>query len=98
MPPRLSLLPVRPATFRTRPVVPQKRLAPVISPRFASNDTKEPRYPGNPQGPNQDQLPHVSEEQAAIDKSMGDTPPDLEQGTPVQEVDWLRRIMYRRMC
>lgn len=34
-----------------------------------------------------DQAPHVSEEQAAMDKTMGDTPPDIEgQGTPVQEV------------
>ncbi|EXJ94961.1 hypothetical protein A1O1_00079 [Capronia coronata CBS 617.96] len=37
-------------------------------------------------GPNMDQLPHVSEEQAALDKSMGGTPPDIEQGTPVQEI------------
>ena len=35
---------------------------------------------------NEDQLPHVTEEQAAMDKSMGNTPPDIEQGTPVQEV------------
>jgi hypothetical protein len=33
-----------------------------------------------------DPLPHVSEEQAALDKSMGETPPDIEQGTPVEEV------------
>ena len=31
--------------------------------------------------------PHVTEEQAALDKTMGETPPDIEgQGTPVQEV------------
>jgi len=35
---------------------------------------------------NEDQLPHVTEEQAAMDKSMGNTPPDIEQGTPVQEI------------
>ena len=33
-----------------------------------------------------DQLPHVTEEAAAMDKIMGDTPPDITQGTPVQEV------------
>lgn len=33
-----------------------------------------------------DQLPHVSEEAAATAKAKGETPPDLEQGTPVQEV------------
>jgi small subunit ribosomal protein S7 len=33
-----------------------------------------------------DQLPHVTEEQAAIDKVTGETPPDVDQGTPVQEI------------
>ena len=37
-------------------------------------------------GPNQEQLPHVSEEAAATDKIMGEEGPDIEQGTPVQEV------------
>ena len=37
-------------------------------------------------GPSQEQLPHVSEEAAATGKIMGDEGPDLEQGTPVQEV------------
>jgi len=39
-----------------------------------------------PKGPNQEQLPHVSEEAAAVDKTMGGTGPEIEQGTPVQEV------------
>lgn len=37
-------------------------------------------------GPNMDQLPHVSEESAAMSKSMGTKGPQLEQGTPVGEV------------
>ena len=37
-------------------------------------------------GPNQDQLPHVSEEAAATGKITGEGGPDVEQGTPVQEV------------
>ncbi len=37
-------------------------------------------------GPNQEQLPHVSEEAAATGKITGEGGPDLEQGTPVQEV------------
>lgn len=37
-------------------------------------------------GPNQDQLPHVSEEAAATSKIKGETGPEIEQGTPVQEV------------
>lgn len=41
-----------------------------------------------------DQLPHVSEEQAALDKSMGNTPPDIDQGTPVQEVSRTAETIY----
>lgn len=37
-------------------------------------------------GPNQDQLPHVSEEAAATSKIKGETGPEIEQGTPVQEI------------
>lgn len=37
-------------------------------------------------GPNQEQLPHVSEEAAATGKIIGEGGPDIEQGTPVQEV------------
>lgn len=45
-------------------------------------------------------MPHVTEEQAALDKSMGENPPDIEQGTPVQEVrEYIlprERIRYHR--
>lgn len=37
-------------------------------------------------GPNQEQLPHVSEEADATGKITGEGGPDIEQGTPVQEV------------
>ena len=37
-------------------------------------------------GPNTEQLPHVSEEASGMAKSMGKEGPDLEQGTPVDEV------------
>ena len=39
-----------------------------------------------PKGPNQDQLPHVSEEAGAMSEITGEEGPDLQQGTPVQEV------------
>lgn len=39
-----------------------------------------------PKGPNQDQLPHVSEEAAITSKITGEEGPELEQGSPVQEV------------
>ena len=38
------------------------------------------------QGPNQDQLPHVSEEAAMEGKITGEGGPDLDQSTPVEEV------------
>lgn len=37
-------------------------------------------------GPGMDQLPHVSEEAAAMGEILGGGQPDLEQGTPVSEV------------
>ncbi|KAI9841368.1 MAG: hypothetical protein M1837_000751 [Sclerophora amabilis] len=37
-------------------------------------------------GPNQDVLPHVSEEAAATGKITGEGGPELEQGTPIQEI------------
>lgn len=92
MPPRISLFTARSVPFRTKPSIPQKRFAPsLVSQRKASDDasTKAPATtPVDPdfKGPNMDQLPHVTEEQAALDESMGNTPPDIEQGTPVQEV------------
>lgn len=39
-----------------------------------------------PEGPNQDQLQHVSEEAAETGKIMGEGGPELERGSPVQEV------------
>jgi small subunit ribosomal protein S7 len=82
MPPRLYLFSARSAAFRTKPVVPQKRFAtPSPQQRFVSDDVSK-----QPKGPNQEQALHVSEEQAALDKTMGKTPPDIEQGTPIQEV------------
>ena len=39
-----------------------------------------------PKGPNQEQLPHVSEEAAMTGKITGEGGPELDQGTPVKEV------------
>lgn len=40
-----------------------------------------------PHGANESQLGHVTEEQAAMDKIMGDVPPQTEeQSTPIQEI------------
>ncbi|KIW78859.1 hypothetical protein Z517_08698 [Fonsecaea pedrosoi CBS 271.37] len=95
MPPRLSLFTARSVPFRTKPTVPQKRFAPApsLQHRAASDDAtsknQSPKTtPLHPQakGPTMDQLPHVTEEAVAVDKAMGNTPPDVEQGTPVQEI------------
>jgi small subunit ribosomal protein S7 len=40
----------------------------------------------NPPTPTNDTLGHVSEEAADVGKIIGETSPDLGQGTPVQEV------------
>lgn len=53
----------------------------LTSQRFASDDASRGHTMSK-----QDHAPHVSEEAAALDESMGETPPDLSQGTPVQEV------------
>ncbi|OAL25390.1 hypothetical protein AYO20_10500 [Fonsecaea nubica] len=95
MPPRLSLFTARSVPFRTKPTVPQKRFAPApsLQHRAASDDAtsknQSPKTtPLHPQakGLTMDQLPHVTEEAVAVDKAMGNTPPDVEQGTPVQEI------------
>jgi small subunit ribosomal protein S7 len=39
-----------------------------------------------PKSPSEDVLGHVSEEAADLGRVMGETEPDLGQGTPVQEV------------
>ena len=52
----------------------------------SSNDGPLPQAGNEKPGPNQEQLPHVSEEAAATSKIQGDAGPDLDQGTPVGEV------------
>lgn len=84
--PGYMLRPAREVTFRIRPQVSKRKLLPLVRTRLASNDSKPAAVPPSTKGPDEDQLPHVSQEQAELDKSMGKTPPDLEQGTPIQDV------------
>ncbi|KAI5789012.1 ribosomal protein S7 domain-containing protein [Geopyxis carbonaria] len=51
---------------------------------FASKSSTTPTSP--PTGPTRDVLPHVSEEAAATAKITGETPPEIDQGTPISEV------------
>ncbi|KAJ9607125.1 hypothetical protein H2200_008197 [Cladophialophora chaetospira] len=89
MAPRISLSTARSLAFRTKPIIPQKRIA--SSPfllqqqRTATDDAL--KHDSNEfRGSNEGQIPHVTEEAAAIDKIKGETPPDIDQGTPVQEM------------
>jgi small subunit ribosomal protein S7 len=94
MPPRLNLLAV-PRAFPIRSRAPIERWRPVTIPQLCTprnrgyaDSTKDlPISPDN-KGPNTEQsaIPHVSEEAAAMKKSMGETPPELEQGTPIEEI------------
>lgn len=55
--------------------------------RCAGNAAKDLPVAETPKGPNQDQLPHVSEEAAQTSEIMGEVAPKIEEhGTPVQEV------------
>ena len=55
--------------------------------QITADEKPLPKAEGKGQGPNQSQLPHVSEEAAATAEITGGTGPDIEeQGTPVEEV------------
>ncbi|KAK5944138.1 hypothetical protein PMZ80_003419 [Knufia obscura] len=93
--PRFLFRPVREVAFRPRPQVSKRKITPIVQTRFASNvsgnDQKVTPIPEGekPQGPNEgvSHSMHVSEEQKAYDKIQGnETSPDVNQGTPVQEI------------
>lgn len=83
---RTLVRPVREIAYRIRPQISKPQLAPITQRRFASDEQKTSPLPDGEHGANESQLPHVTEEQAAMDESMGNTPPDISQGTPVQDV------------
>ncbi|KKY19406.1 putative 30s ribosomal protein s7 [Diplodia seriata] len=90
MPPRLSLLPAsRSLAFRPRPAAPQWRAvaAPRAGRRCYADDATDKDLPESQdkKGPNTDTLPHVTEEAAAMAKMRKMPPPEMEQGTPVDE-------------
>ena len=65
--------------------------------RFLSDPPKKSPSGKDPaKGPNQDVLPHVSEEAAATGDITGEGGPEIEQGTPVSEVSRasLQEVMY----
>lgn len=86
MPPRLRFVTPNPLCSRSRLTLGFSILTPKTPSRYVTADEKPLSASEQPKGPNQDQLPHVSEEAAEIGKSTGEGGPELEQGTPVQEV------------
>jgi len=83
MPPRLNFAAAsRSLALRARPsITAQKPIQARIASRRGFADEKD-----RATGPNQDQLPHVSEEAADMADVTGETKPDISQGTPVQEI------------
>ncbi|KAI5837865.1 ribosomal protein S7 domain-containing protein [Morchella snyderi] len=53
---------------------------------YSNKTSPQSTPPKTPATPAQDTLPHVSEEAAATAGITGETKPELEQGTPVQEI------------
>lgn len=61
--------------------------------KFTNDASKLPQAPKRDAvGPNMQQAEHVSEEASKMAKIMGEKGPDMEQGTPVQEVGLLKQI------
>ncbi|KAI4135608.1 MAG: hypothetical protein LQ347_000540 [Umbilicaria vellea] len=85
------LLSGRAATICSRPFNPSCAIGPLCFPsqprRSITADEKPlPIADDQDPGPNQERLPHVSEEAAAMGKITGEGGPELDQGTPVQEI------------
>ena len=85
MPPRLNVFGAgRSLAIRSRSsIAPRQPRVFETASRRGFADDKDPK-PAS--GPNQDVLPHVSEEAADMARITGETEPDLGQGTPVQDV------------
>ena len=93
MPPRLSFLrPGHLLPIRSQQSVAARNSTPLClrlaqSRHITADEKPLPKAEGKGPGPNQSQLPHVSEEAVATAEITGGTAPEIEeQGTPVQEV------------
>lgn len=85
MPPRIKFFGVR-LTSYVRPRLPVSICQPAVGQIASRRGYAEDKSSKPATDPNQDTLGHVSEEAADIDRITGETPPNIEQGTPVQEV------------
>lgn len=66
--------------------------------RNITTDEKPLPESEQPKGPNQDQLPHVSEEAATAGKITGEGGPELDQSSPVQEVRALTNAIIKTLA
>ena len=75
--------------FQCQSIKRQERLCFRLAARrhLSQDDKPLPKSDKPAPGPNQQQLPHVSEEAATMSKITGEEGPGLEEGTPVQEVE-----------
>ena len=63
--------------------------------RNITADEKSLPESDQPKGPNEDQLPHISQEEAAIGEITGEGGPDVGQSSPVEEVRILTNAAQR---
>ena len=96
MPPRIRLLHSgRSISIRPKPLELSAHRIPLClrlqQRRNITADEKPLPESEQPKGPNQEQLPHVSEEAAATGNITGEGGPDVEQSSPVQEVRLLTK-------
>jgi len=91
MPPRIQLfsatrvLPIHPRPSNVCPL----QLRAVPKPRCFADKSKDLPVADNKKGPNSESLPHVSEEAASMAQTTGTEGPDINQGTPIDEVCYL---------
>ncbi|KAL8920102.1 MAG: hypothetical protein Q9208_006455 [Pyrenodesmia sp. 3 TL-2023] len=90
MPPRLQLLrsrrPIAAVSRASQQTQPFLYLRSAPRRNITADEKPLPTAENTESGPNESQLPHVSEEAAALGKITGEGGPELEQGTPVQEI------------
>lgn len=90
MPPRLNTLTLaRSIAFRPKPQLQWPARAAIRSAQSqfrTYSDTKDPPAADRSKRVESKPIEHISEETAAIAKTMGQEGPDLSQGTPIEEV------------
>lgn len=97
MPPRVGLFAfTRAIAHRPKVAVGRWQNERIAAPLFRGfADSRDLPETQDNKGPNTDTLPHITEEAAAMSKIRGGEGPDIEQGTPVEEV---RHHDHKALC